>query len=495
MAHLSAKYEILRNVFGCSSFRPGQETVIDSILSGRDTLAILPTGGGKSFCYQIPALLFPGVSLVISPLISLIGDQTVRLRRRGVPAAALTSEMSPPAKRQAMAMIRSGGAKLLYLAPERLSAGFLSELPGPDSPGGGVSMVCIDEAHCVSMWGRDFRPAYLRVKDFLEALRRRGQHPVTAAFTATASPRVREDIVRLAGLRDPFLFAAGFDRPNLYYGLIRPDDKYRSLKFLISRRENACGVVYCRTRAGVEAVSARLAADGIPSVRYHAGLPAREKEVSQERFLTGKSSLIVATSAFGMGIDKPDVRYVIHCGMPGDVESYYQETGRAGRDGKPSECIMLADHRDVVVNRSFIAGIRDPSFRELSRENLRAMRRLASGKMCMRHFLLDYFGESSPERCGNCSFCLGRNRRRPPAPKGTPDPELLDDLLDLRRRIAAEKRLPPFRVFPDGVLRDLASARPGRLADLFLLEGVSPAAAIKYGADFLKEIRAWNTCL
>ena len=475
------KYDILRRYFGCSTFRKGQEPLIDAVLSGRDVLGILPTGGGKSFCYQIPALMLPGITLVISPLISLMNDQIRTLKMRGIPAEAVTSASSREMRTRVLENAVRGKVKLLYLAPERLKSREFLRIAGHLK----ISMICVDEAHCVSKWGRGFRPDYLGIGGFAETLAFR---PVMAAFTATAAPAVREDIVRLLGLRNPFVLVSGFDRPNLYYGVLHPKNKYDMLKTLLSVRRDVPGIIYCDTRQTTETVADKLAADGIPVLPYHAGFSAEEREKAEEYFLSGKARLLAATCAFGMGIDKPDVRFVIHYNMPGDPESYYQEAGRAGRDGLRSECILLADHRDVELRMRFIHEMKNPMLRQMMLADLAEMRRIASGKLCIRHAILKSFGEDSPSRCGNCSFCTGNTDSR----EASSD-ELLKALTSLRLRISKEKKILPFRIFSDGNLRDMAERRPENLMDLLCIEGISAISAIKYGADFIAEIRAYLT--
>ncbi len=489
MRKFSDKTAVLQHFYGYRTFRPGQEALIDSILSGRDTLGILPTGGGKSICYQIPALLLPGLTIVVSPLISLIRDQTLSLRKRGIPAAALVSGMTA-AEREAVLRDAAGGRlKLLYLAPERLLLDEFTEF----SKRLRVSLLCVDEAHCVSKWGREFRPSYLAVRPFADLLSS-GARPVVAAFTATASPEVRADIIRLIGLRKPFCFTSGFDRPNLYYGVMRPKNKYRILILLLKSFRGKCGIIYCRTRAAAEDLTGLLTADGFRAVCYHAGMDPARRESGMDAFISGKTRLIVATCAFGMGIDKPDVRFVIHYNMPGDVESYYQEAGRAGRDGLPSVCILFADHRDVVISRFFLSRIKSPELLREGYGNLTAMRKLASGKQCVRRFLLGYFGEEAPESCGNCSVCGAKTGPEEGPPAGVPDPDLRSDLRALRLRLARERGILPYRIFSDRTIGDLAARRPVRFRELLGIEGVNVLSCIKYGADFLQEIRAWNDC-
>ncbi len=406
------KYEVLGEVFGHSSFRPGQEDAVDALLAGRDVLAILPTGGGKSVCYQIPALLLPGVTVVVSPLISLMKDQVGALIQNGVRAAYLNSTLTPGQYGKALANLKNGVYKIVYAAPERLTTdGFLEAVSALD-----ISMVAVDEAHCVSGWGQDFRPAYLGIRDFLALLPRR---PVVGAFTATATERVSEDIVDLLGLNDPLRIQTGFDRPNLFFEVIpvtRGEKKDALLKLMRSRYADKCGIVYCSTRAAVEEVTELLVRNGISVRGYHAGMEDAERHAAQEDFIFDRCRVMAATNAFGMGIDKPDVGFVIHYNMPKDVESYYQEAGRAGRDGSAADCVLLCSKSDIVLNRYLIEQS-EPN-PELTAEEVAAVRRMELDRLdrmadycsapgCLRAYLLGYFGQSAPENCGNCSNCTG----------------------------------------------------------------------------------------
>ncbi len=480
--------QALQQYFGYDEFRTGQRELIDAILSGRDALGILPTGGGKSVCYQIPALLFPGLSIVISPLISLMQDQVAALARRGIPAKALTSQMTGARQRRLLSSILShpSSCKLLYVSPERLTTpsflAFSKRLR--------ISFLCVDEAHAISEWGHEFRPACRKIGAYLEALPVR---PVTAAFTATATPRVREDILDSLGLCSPFVYTGSFDRPNLYYEVRRPKDKFSELLSLLAAYRGMCGIIYCQTRARVDHLTDRLRLAGIAAGGYHAGMSLPDRQACQDAFLSGRLPLIVATNAFGMGIDKPDVRFVIHYEMPASIESYYQEAGRAGRDGKPSDAILLFHEHDVRVNRFFIAEAASPVLRASMQTHLDDMRIFCGSRTCLRQYLLRYFGETgAPPFCGHCSVCLGltpQGRRFAP---GEMDPALLHSLTHLRHRIAQERGVLPFRVLSDEALRDMAAVRPTTFASLLLMEQVPLLQGIKYGADFLTEIRTWN---
>lgn len=487
MNPISSKYRVLKKYFGYTTFRPGQAEIIDSILSGRDTLGILPTGGGKSLCYQIPALLLPGITLVISPLISLIDDQVAGLLRRGIPAGALTSAVPASAKKKTYDDAAASRLKLLYLSPER----FISEEFRRAAENMNISLICIDEAHCISKWGKSFRPSYLSIRKKAASYRK---NAVMAAFTATAGSAVRKDIVNLLGLKNPFLKITGFDRPNLYYGVIHPDDKYRMLILLLARYRGSSGVVFAGTRQLTESLSERLSHDGFHAICYHAGLSAGVRAENQNRFLRGEVKILIATCAFGMGIDKPDIRFVIHYNMPVDIEGYYQEAGRAGRDGKPAECILMADDRDTALARKFIGETPGKDLRAEMQSDLQKMRLFASGKTCLRSSLLSYFGESSPKCCGYCSACRGRVDL-PPAPgDGSGDQRLYRDLESFRHLISKDRKIKAYRIFNDQSLRDIAEKKPKHIGELISIEGIPVRSAIKYGADFLTEIRTFLYC-
>ena len=401
------KHEALKTYFGYDSFRGGQEKVIDALLSGRDALAIMPTGAGKSVCYQIPALLLPGITLVISPLISLMRDQVTTLVQMGVPAAYLNSSLTFRQYLLALDRAKEGRYKIIYVAPERLETeAFLDFAETAE-----ISMVAVDEAHCISQWGQDFRPSYLNIPTFVNSLHRR---PVVGAFTATATAEVKEDIQRLLELKTPLSLTTGFNRENLYFEVQHPGNKQQALLELVRGRPGKCGIVYCSTRKNVEEVCDFLRASGVSATRYHAGLEPEERQRNQEDFIYDRAQVMVATNAFGMGIDKSDVRYVIHYNMPKDMESYYQEAGRAGRDGAPSSCILLYSGRDVQVAQFLIDHSEreelDPKTVELLRERdmkrLRKMEGYCKSRRCLRQYILQYFGESASDNCNTCYNCL-----------------------------------------------------------------------------------------
>lgn len=402
------KEEALKTYFGYSVFRGGQEAVIDALLAGRDAMAVMPTGAGKSVCYQIPALLLPGITLVISPLVSLMRDQVTALVQMGIPAAFLNSSLTFRQYLLALERARAGRYKIIYVAPERLEAeGFRAFAETAD-----ISLVAVDEAHCISQWGQDFRPSYLNIPDFVASLPRR---PVLGAFTATATPDVKEDIENLLALRDPLRVATGFNRENLYFEVRQPGDKRAALLELVRGRPGKCGIVYCATRKTVEEVCRFLRDRGVASTRYHAGLEPEERRQNQEDFLYDRAAVMVATNAFGMGIDKSDVRYVVHYNMPKDMESYYQEAGRAGRDGLPSTCVLLYSGQDVRTNQYLIThgeareGLDEAAAERLRERDLQRLRQMAGycrTRRCLRRYILRYFGEEAPDYCGTCYNCL-----------------------------------------------------------------------------------------
>ena len=402
------KEEILKTYYGYDAFRPGQDAMIDALLAGRDALAIMPTGAGKSVCYQVPALLLPGITLVVSPLVSLMRDQVTALVQMGVPAAFLNSTLTYRQYLLALDRARDGWYKIIYVAPERLETeGFRAFAQAAD-----ISLVAVDEAHCISQWGQDFRPSYLNIPDFVASLSKR---PPIGAFTATATPEVRDDIRRLLQLERPAMVTTGFDRENLYFEVQEPRSKQTALLELVRSRPGKCGIVYCSTRRAVEDVCAFLQEEGISATRYHAGLDAEERRKNQEDFLFDRAQVMVATNAFGMGIDKSDVRYVIHYNMPKDLESYYQEAGRAGRDGAPSSCILLYSRQDVRTARFLIEhgepreDLDERTLERLRERDLQRLRRMAGycgTRRCLRQYILEYFGERAPEHCDACYNCL-----------------------------------------------------------------------------------------
>ena len=405
---MSDKLSVLKDYFGHDSFRDGQEQIVDALLDGRDALCIMPTGAGKSMCYQIPALLFDGVTIVVSPLISLMKDQVGSLVQSGVPAAYINSSLSYPQFLRVLSNVEHGKYKIIYVAPERLlTDGFLDTCKKIK-----ISMVAVDEAHCVSQWGQDFRPSYLKIVSFIKCLENR---PIVGAFTATATNDVKEDIKKILRLENPFEITTGFDRPNLFFGVIKSSSKDEKLIDLIRERGDRSGIVYCATRKNVESVCELLCDNGFSATRYHAGLDEYERRKNQEDFVFDRKNIMVATNAFGMGIDKSNVTYVIHYNMPKNIESYYQEAGRAGRDGGEADCILLYSPKDVRLNRFMIENSEgndeltieeNEQIRERDFERLKHMTFYSTTNDCLRGFILRYFGGDKKAYCGKCSNCL-----------------------------------------------------------------------------------------
>ena len=399
--------EALKKYFGYDYFREGQEELIATILDGRDVLGILPTSAGKSIIYQIPALCFEGITLVISPLISLMKDQVYSLNQAGIHAAYINSSLTANQNRVALSRAKEGQYKIIYVAPERLETDEFIDFAMNVS----ISMVAIDEAHCISQWGQDFRPSYLKITHFIQRLQIR---PVVSAFTATATKEVVEDISCILRQNDPRVLIAGFDRKNLYYEVQTPKDKEMWILDYMEKHSGESGIVYCATRKSVDELCSLLNQKGILATRYHAGLGDQERRVNQEDFIYDMKPIMVATNAFGMGIDKSNVRYVIHCNMPKNMESYYQEAGRAGRDGEPSECILLYAPKDVAINQFMIEKGNENEelpadaaklIRERDEERLKKMTFFCFTKDCLREYILRYFGEKTVNCCDNCSNC------------------------------------------------------------------------------------------
>ena len=398
--------EVLKNYFGYDTFRPGQEEIIEAILNGRDAMAIMPTGAGKSVCYQVPALLLPGITLVVSPLISLMQDQVKALNDVGVHAAFINSALTEGQIRKALSLAAQGVYKIIYVAPERLESWEFLDFATHTE----ISMVTVDEAHCISQWGQDFRPSYVKIVDFIRKL---GRRPVVSAFTATATENVRDDILRTLQLANPNVVVTGFDRENLYYSVehIRKKDDF--ILDYIEKHPSDSGIIYCATRKNVDKLYEELFKRGVAVTRYHAGLGGAERKKNQEDFIYDRAPVVVATNAFGMGIDKSNVRFVIHYNMPQSMENYYQEAGRAGRDGEPAQCILLFSPQDMMINRflleqkdfSELTGEEARLIRQRDTRRLQTMEQYCRGTGCLRNYILQYFGEEAEDPCENCGNC------------------------------------------------------------------------------------------
>lgn len=397
---LNKARQILQKFYGYEDFRPGQKKVVESLLNRNDTVAIMPTGAGKSICFQIPALLFEGVTLVISPLISLMKDQVDSLRQLGIAAVYINSSVSKAQLYKDLQDISAGFYKIIYIAPERLTSEYL-----PDSfKNLNISMVAVDEAHCLSQWGHDFRPSYRNILNFTNSLRIK---PIISAFTATATPEVKTDIINLLGLKQPNVFVTGFDRPNLYFSVLRGEVKDKFVIDYVKKHQDEAGIIYVGTRKDVDALQVLLEIKGIKAGRYHAGMTDEERNQMQEDFIYDNLSVMVATNAFGMGIDKPNVRYVIHYNMPKNMEAYYQEAGRAGRDGLSGNCILLYSPQDTQLQKFLISKSTESEIRQqLEYKRLQSMVDYCHTPQCLRAFILHYFGEFDvEEHCDNCSNC------------------------------------------------------------------------------------------
>ncbi len=508
------KTEILKRYFGHDTFRPGQSEIIDALLNKRDVLAVMPTGAGKSICYQVPGMLLDGITIVISPLISLMKDQVNALNAAGIPAAYLNSTLSQSQLERATAFALQGKYKFIYVAPERLYAPSFIRF----SQQAHISLIAVDEAHCVSQWGQDFRPSYLKINDFVALLPKR---PPVGAFTATATERVSEDIIRLLELSDPQRVTTGFDRPNLFYEIVNAKKRNDTILQLVQERENDSGIIYCSSRKQVEELTNKLRLNGIPATRYHAGLSDEERKINQEDFQFDRARVMVATNAFGMGIDKSNVRFVFHAQMPRSIEAYYQEAGRAGRDGAPAECILLYNRQDIIISRYLIENtVTNETLSEEERQTVRkqdyyrlnCMIDLCENNTCIRAGLLKYFGQrTSDQPCGSCSRCAGSRVAeivdRPLKAKVkevTPLPEPIEDidqssfddlivrLKACRIKLAGREHMPAYIVCDDKTLREIARVRPRSLQAFSSIKGIGEIKVQKYGQAFIDAIEEWS---
>lgn len=501
--------QTLKQYFGYDSLRTGQEELINGILAGHDVLGIMPTGAGKSLCYQLPALMLKGITLVISPLISLMSDQVKALNQAGVHAAYINSSLTENQIRMALSYASQGRYKIIYVAPERLNTPrFLDFACNAD-----ISMLTVDEAHCISQWGQDFRPSYLEIAGFLTRLPRR---PIVSAFTATATERVKNDIVASLGLNNPVTMVTGFDRPNLFFRVVTRkggSQKDNSIINYVKKHEDESGIIYCATKKNVDKLYTLLNEQGISAGRYHAGLSNDERKQNQEDFTYDRIRVMVATNAFGMGIDKSNVRYVLHYNMPQSLEYYYQEAGRAGRDGEEAECVLFFSKQDIMINKFLLQnkassgdGTSDMQKTANDQRKLQQMINYCETDKCLREFILSYFGDTTPCICNKCSNCVvvedeeeetyvetGKKRKKAAQLAGLNElgVALFEKLRSVRTELAAEKSVPPYIICSDKTLKDMCAKLPRDKEQLADVYGMGEQKIQNYGEAFVTAVNSF----
>lgn len=501
--------QTLKQYFGYDSLRTGQEELINGILAGHDVLGIMPTGAGKSLCYQLPALMLNGITLVISPLISLMSDQVKALNQAGVHAAYINSSLTENQIRIALSYASQGRYKIIYVAPERLNTPrFLDFACNAD-----ISMLTVDEAHCISQWGQDFRPSYLEIAGFLTRLPRR---PIVSAFTATATERVKNDIVASLGLNNPVTMVTGFDRPNLFFRVVTRkggSQKDNSIINYVKKHEDESGIIYCATKKNVDKLYTLLNEQGISAGRYHAGLSNDERKQNQEDFTYDRIRVMVATNAFGMGIDKSNVRYVLHYNMPQSLEYYYQEAGRAGRDGEEAECVLFFSKQDIMINKFLLqnkasAGDVASDMQKTANDQrkLQQMINYCETDKCLREFILSYFGDTTPCICNKCSNCVvvedeeeetyvetGKKRKKAAQLAGLNElgAALFEKLRSVRTELAAEKSVPPYIICSDKTLKDICAKLPRDKEQLADVYGMGEQKIQNYGEAFVTAVNSF----
>lgn len=501
--------QTLKQYFGYDSLRTGQEELINGILAGHDVLGIMPTGAGKSLCYQLPALMLKGITLVISPLISLMSDQVKALNQAGVHAAYINSSLTENQIRMALSYASQGRYKIIYVAPERLNTPrFLDFACNAD-----ISMLTVDEAHCISQWGQDFRPSYLEIAGFLTRLPRR---PIVSAFTATATERVKNDIVASLGLNNPVTMVTGFDRPNLFFRVVTRrggSQKDNSIINYVKKHEDESGIIYCATKKNVDKLYTLLNEQGISAGRYHAGLSNDERKQNQEDFTYDRIRVMVATNAFGMGIDKSNVRYVLHYNMPQSLEYYYQEAGRAGRDGEEAECVLFFSKQDIMINKFLLqnkasAGDVASDMQKTANDQrkLQQMINYCETDKCLREFILSYFGDTTPCICNKCSNCVvvedeeeetyvetGKKRKKAAQLAGLNElgVALFEKLRSVRTELAAEKSVPPYIICSDKTLKDICAKLPRDKEQLADVYGMGEQKIQNYGEAFVTAVNSF----